>query len=103
LGVQDQIAQRVTQALEVRLGARERRLLAKQGTRDPEAYRLYQRARFLWNTRTGRDTSAPSSTSVARSSATRAMPMRTPGSPTRTSRHVSSIWRTRPKRRSTRG
>lgn len=50
--VQEEIAGEVVRALEVRLGERARRLLARQGTRDPEAYQLYRRGRFLWNART---------------------------------------------------
>ena len=50
--VQEQIARQVVRALEVELGERGKAALVRQGTRDPEAYRLYQRARYLWNTRT---------------------------------------------------
>jgi TolB-like protein/Flp pilus assembly protein TadD len=50
--VQEQIARQVVGALEVELGERGNATLVRQGTRDPEAYRLYQRARYLWNTRT---------------------------------------------------
>jgi TolB-like protein/DNA-binding SARP family transcriptional activator/Tfp pilus assembly protein PilF len=50
--VQENIAQEVVRALEVKLGRQAERLLVKQGTRDEEAFRLYQRGRFLWNTRT---------------------------------------------------
>ena len=50
--VQEQIARQVVRALEVELGERGNTALVRQGTRDPEAYRLYQRARHLWNTRT---------------------------------------------------
>jgi TolB-like protein/DNA-binding SARP family transcriptional activator/Flp pilus assembly protein TadD len=50
--VQEEIARDVARALELELGEQGRRLLVKQGTRDPEAYELYRRARFLWNTRT---------------------------------------------------
>jgi TolB-like protein/DNA-binding SARP family transcriptional activator len=50
--VQEQIARQVVRALEVELGERGNAALVRQGTRDPEAYRLYQRARHLWNTRT---------------------------------------------------
>lgn len=49
---QEQIASEVARALEVKLSARVRRLLVKQGTSDPAAYDFYQRARYLWNTRT---------------------------------------------------
>ncbi len=50
--VQEDIAHEVARALEVKLAAGARRLLAKQSTRDPVAHELYQRGRFLWNTRT---------------------------------------------------
>ena len=50
--VQEQIARQVVRALEVELGERENVALVRHGTKDPEAYRLYQRARYLWNTRT---------------------------------------------------
>jgi TolB-like protein/DNA-binding SARP family transcriptional activator/Flp pilus assembly protein TadD len=50
--IQEDIAREVARALEVKLGDRAQRLLARQGTRDPEAYQLYRRGRFLWNTRT---------------------------------------------------
>ena len=52
LVVQEQIARRVVQALEVELGDRGRTTLIRARTSDPEAYELYRRARFLWNTRT---------------------------------------------------
>ena len=50
--VQEQIAEEVVRALRIELGDRRRALLARQGTRDPVAYELYQRGRFLWTTRT---------------------------------------------------
>jgi TolB-like protein/Tfp pilus assembly protein PilF len=50
--VQEEISREVVQALEIELREGERRALVKQGTRDPEAYQLYRRGRFLWNTRT---------------------------------------------------
>jgi TolB-like protein/DNA-binding SARP family transcriptional activator/Flp pilus assembly protein TadD len=50
--VQEQIAREVVRGLAVELGDRERTVLVKQGTRDPEAYQLFRRGRFLWNTRT---------------------------------------------------
>lgn len=49
--VQEEIARDVVGALEVELGEGALRLLARQSTRDPEAYELYRRGRFLWNTR----------------------------------------------------
>jgi TolB-like protein/Flp pilus assembly protein TadD len=50
--VQEEIARQVVRALEVELGERGQRVLARQGTRDPEAYEFYRRGRFLWSTRT---------------------------------------------------
>ena len=50
--VQEQIARQVVRALEVELGDRDGATLVRQGTKDPEAYQLYRRARYLWNTRT---------------------------------------------------
>ena len=51
LGVQDEIAREVGRALEVELGAASG-ALTRRGTRDPEAYELYRRGRFLWSKRT---------------------------------------------------
>ena len=50
--VQEQIARQVVRALEVELGERAETALVRQGTRDPVAYQMYRRARYLWNTRT---------------------------------------------------
>ena len=50
--VQEQIARQVVRALEVELGEQDHTRLVRHGTRDPEAYQLYRRARYLWNTRT---------------------------------------------------
>lgn len=49
--VQSDIAQRVAQALEVRLRAVEGSMIAKQQTQNLEAYTLYLRGRFYWNSR----------------------------------------------------
>jgi len=49
--VQDEIARRVAGALEIELDAASG-ALGRRGTRDPEAYELYRRGRFLWSTRT---------------------------------------------------
>ena len=49
--VQEQIARRVVQSLQLELGDHEQTALVREGTHDPEAYQLYRRARFLWNTR----------------------------------------------------
>ncbi len=50
--VQEDIASEVARALAVKLSATARKQLAKLGTRDAQAYELYHRGRFLWNTRT---------------------------------------------------
>jgi TolB-like protein/DNA-binding SARP family transcriptional activator/Flp pilus assembly protein TadD len=50
--VQEQIAREVVRALEIELGEQGSAVLARQGTADPEAYQLYRRGRYLWNTRT---------------------------------------------------
>ena len=52
LRAQEKIAHEVVTALELRLAARTRRLLAKEGTRDVLAYEYYHRGRYAWNTRT---------------------------------------------------
>ena len=51
-GVQAEIAQKVATTLEVELGENARAQLVRRGTRDFEAYDLYRRGRFLWNSRT---------------------------------------------------
>ena len=51
LAIQDEIAREVGRALEVELGEGNG-VLAKRGTRDPEAYELYRRGRFFWRNRT---------------------------------------------------
>ena len=51
-GVQAEIAQKVANTLEVELGENARVQLVRRGTRDYEAYDLYRRGRFLWNSRT---------------------------------------------------
>jgi adenylate cyclase len=50
--VQEQIAREVVRALSLELGERGRTALVRRGTDDPEAYELYTRGRYLWNTRT---------------------------------------------------
>jgi TolB-like protein/DNA-binding SARP family transcriptional activator/Tfp pilus assembly protein PilF len=52
LRVQEQIAREVVRALEVELGQRGKTALVTRGTTDAEAYELYRRGRYLWNTRT---------------------------------------------------
>ena len=51
-GVQAEIAQQVATTLELELGENVRAQLVRRGTRDVEAYELYRRGRFLWNSRT---------------------------------------------------
>lgn len=48
---QDEIAYAVVRKLEVELGEKGRPPVAKRGTRDPEAFLLYRRGRFLWSRR----------------------------------------------------
>jgi DNA-binding winged helix-turn-helix (wHTH) protein/TolB-like protein len=50
--VQDATAERVSQALALRLSGEETRMLAKTRTVNPEAYQLYLRGRYFWNKRT---------------------------------------------------
>jgi DNA-binding winged helix-turn-helix (wHTH) protein/TolB-like protein/Flp pilus assembly protein TadD len=48
--LEDRIAQRVADALDLRLSGRNRRDLARHSTRNAEAYQLYAQGRFQWNT-----------------------------------------------------
>lgn len=50
--MQDSIATRVASALASGLSNSSELMLAKRGTSDEEAFRLYQRGRYLWNQRT---------------------------------------------------
>jgi DNA-binding winged helix-turn-helix (wHTH) protein/TolB-like protein/Tfp pilus assembly protein PilF len=50
--VQDATADRVSQALALRLSGEEKRLLARTTTVNAEAYQLYLRGRYCWNKRT---------------------------------------------------
>jgi serine/threonine-protein kinase len=52
LGVQDRIAEEITQKLRLSLGGRQKRKAAKRATDNPEAFRLYLKGRFHWNKRT---------------------------------------------------
>ena len=52
IGVQEKIAREVVRALEIELGERGQTALVMQGTTNAEAYELYRRGRYLWNTRT---------------------------------------------------
>ncbi len=49
--VQTDIAQRVAGALELRLGVHEGSVLQRQQTQSPEAYALYLKGRYHWNSR----------------------------------------------------
>jgi TolB-like protein len=49
--VQTDIAQQVAGALELRLGVRESSVLQRQQTQNPEAYALYLKGRYHWNSR----------------------------------------------------
>jgi TolB-like protein len=49
--VQIDIAQQVAGALELRLGVRESSVLQRQQTQSPEAYALYLKGRYHWNSR----------------------------------------------------
>lgn len=50
--VQERIAREVVRALRVQLGQRGEQVIARRGTRDPEAYDLYRRGRYFWGLRT---------------------------------------------------
>ncbi|HXH90184.1 MAG TPA: winged helix-turn-helix domain-containing protein [Thermoanaerobaculia bacterium] len=47
--LEDRIAQRVADALDLRLSGRNRRDLARHSTKNAEAYQLYTQGRFQWN------------------------------------------------------
>jgi len=49
--VQEQIAREVVRALEIELGEGAPESLVERGTSDEQAYELYRRGRYLWNTR----------------------------------------------------
>jgi TolB-like protein/DNA-binding winged helix-turn-helix (wHTH) protein len=49
--VQDSIAERITNALTLRLSKQENEQLAKHYTDNPEAYQLYLRGQFIWHRR----------------------------------------------------
>lgn len=49
--VQDSIAERITNALALKLSKQEQELLAKHHTENPEAFEAYLRGQFLWNRR----------------------------------------------------
>jgi adenylate cyclase len=49
--IQDEITLSVTESLKVRLVGDDREAVLKWGTKNADAYELYMRGRFLWNTR----------------------------------------------------
>ncbi len=51
LVVQQELSREIVQQLRLRLSGEEQQRLARVGSRDPEAYRLYLRGRYLWNQR----------------------------------------------------
>jgi eukaryotic-like serine/threonine-protein kinase len=53
LGLQEEIAQQVSQKLRLRLSGVQRAEISKPSTQDPEAYQLYLKGRYFWNKRTG--------------------------------------------------
>ena len=53
--VQTDIAQQVAKSLEIRLGVRESSTLEQRQTQNPEAYSLYLKGRYFWNTRAEND------------------------------------------------
>jgi TolB-like protein/DNA-binding SARP family transcriptional activator len=78
--VQEAIAHDVATALELRIGDRAKRALARRGTRDAVALEYYRRGRFIWNLRTldaHLNAIAYFEKAIAR---IRHMPMRTPDS-----------------------
>jgi TolB-like protein/Flp pilus assembly protein TadD/predicted Ser/Thr protein kinase len=52
LGVQEEVAQQVSQKLRLRLSGAENSEISKRSTQNVEAYQLYLKGRYLWNKRT---------------------------------------------------
>jgi TolB-like protein/Tfp pilus assembly protein PilF len=52
LAVQDEIAQKLSERLRLRLTGQDKKRLAKHLTQDSEAYHLYLKGRYCWNKRT---------------------------------------------------
>ncbi|MDQ3665411.1 MAG: protein kinase [Acidobacteriota bacterium] len=50
--VQEEIAKRISEKLEVRLSGAEQKRLVKRHTENPEAYQAYLKGRYYWNKRT---------------------------------------------------
>ena len=53
--VEDEIAQRITEQMRVRLTSEDRERLARRYTEDKDAYHLYLRGQYHWSRRTGPD------------------------------------------------
>ncbi len=53
LSLQQELAQIIAQKLRVRLSSEQQQTFARQGTQNPEAYGLYLRGRYSWETLTG--------------------------------------------------
>jgi tetratricopeptide (TPR) repeat protein len=52
LAVENEIAERISESLRLKLTGEERERLVRRSTENQEAYRLYLRGRFFWNKRT---------------------------------------------------
>jgi serine/threonine-protein kinase len=52
LGLQEEIAQQVSERLTLRLSGAERSEIVRRGTQNAEAYQLYLKGRYFWNKRT---------------------------------------------------
>ncbi len=50
--VQEEIAKRISEKMEVRLSGAEKKKLVKRETQNPEAYQAYLKGRYYWNKRT---------------------------------------------------
>ncbi len=55
ISLQQQIAGDIAEKLRSKLSTSEKQQVAKQGTRNPEAYELYLKGRYYWNKRTPSD------------------------------------------------
>ena len=55
VSLQNEIARDVSSKLRLKLSGADQQNLAKNYTKDPEAYRLYLQGRFYWNKRAGRE------------------------------------------------
>jgi serine/threonine protein kinase/lipoprotein NlpI len=52
LSIENEIAERISESLRLKLTGEEKERLTRRHTENPEAYRLYLRGRFFWNKRT---------------------------------------------------